>query len=178
MSRRFYNFLRRFARASGASASLEFVMMTPVLIYFLVSSFEATMMATRMTMLEQAVDVAVRDVRLGIGGTPTHSSMKERICSMTVGIDDCTNALQIQLAQVDSSTWNVLGDQVQCIDRSSEIEPVLEFVTGQQNDLMLVRVCAVVQPGIPTMGLGAIMNTNAAGDYALVSQAAFVIEPL
>ena len=144
----------------------------------LVSSFEVGMANLRNTMLERATDFAVRDVRLGAGTPPTHESLKLDICNNAGIIPDCMNRVQIELNRVDTSTWATLANSAQCIDRSSNIEPVIQFVPGQQNDLMLVRVCVVFDPFFPTFGLGLIMPKNAAGDYALVANSAFVIEPL
>ncbi len=42
---------------------------------------------------------------------------------------------------------------------------------------MVVRACAMFDPIAPAAGLGAILNARTSDGYALVSSAAYVVEP-
>ena len=66
-----------------------------------------------------------------------------------------------------------------CIDIDSDIDPIDDttFIGGDNNELMLVRVCALFQPMFPTTTLGMQMPTDGNGNYALVVSSAFVNEP-
>jgi hypothetical protein len=71
---------------------------------------------------------------------------------------------------------------VTCIDRGAAAQPVVEFTNGGNNELMVLRACARIDPLLPTTGIGkAIVDNNsgsaAGGSYALISTAAFVVEP-
>jgi len=70
-----------------------------------------------------------------------------------------------------------LTNDVTCVDRSADVQPVLEFDSGAANEMMLVRVCAVFDPFFPTTGLAAQMSLDSTGAYALVATSAYVNEP-
>ncbi len=48
---------------------------------------------------------------------------------------------------------------------------------GQQNDVMLVRVCVIQDAIFPTSGIGLGLSVDSLGGYALISRSAFVVEP-
>ena len=50
------------------------------------------------------------------------------------------------------------------------------YQDGQQNDVMLVRICVAQDAMFPTTGIGLGLPKNAGG-YGLVAVTAFVIEP-
>jgi hypothetical protein len=54
---------------------------------------------------------------------------------------------------------------------------VTQLQIGQQNDVMLVRVCVVQDAMFPTSGIGLGLPKDAQGGYGLVSVTAFVTEP-
>ena len=66
-----------------------------------------------------------------------------------------------------------------CVDTQSTADALTgtTFETGAQNQLMIMRVCALMQPIFPTTGIGAGMSVDLDGNYAPVRTAAFVTEP-
>lgn len=171
------SFLRRL-RSEKGSATVEFVILFPFFIALFGSSFEASYVTMRQMMLERATDIIVRNVRLGIGGTPTHDSLKADICNVAGIIPDCMQSLHIELELVDKSTWSVRTGNVQCVDRDEDIEPAVNFVPGNDNDLMLMTVCAVFEPMVPITGLGLkLPKVNGGKYYGLVAITAFANEP-
>jgi hypothetical protein len=64
-----------------------------------------------------------------------------------------------------------------CIDRTSDVDPVITFVPGARSEIMFVRACLIVDPIFPGMGLGAQLPVDASGGYAIVVQSAFMNEP-
>ncbi len=134
-------------------------------------------MNTRHALLERAVDLAVRELRLGVDSTPTFDELRSTICNYAGVIPDCNNALFIELEAVSTADFNFREGQVQCIDRDEEIVPAVSFTPGAINDLMLVTACAVFRPMVPVTGLGLKLPKVNATDYALIAMSAFVNEP-
>jgi hypothetical protein len=48
---------------------------------------------------------------------------------------------------------------------------------GGNNELMMVRVCALFRPMFPSTGLGLNLRYDGDGNYAIVATTAFVNEP-
>ncbi|MEM6322878.1 MAG: TadE/TadG family type IV pilus assembly protein [Pseudomonadota bacterium] len=170
-------YLRRFRKREDGSATIEFVLLFPLFIGIVASTFEAGILNTRHAMLERAVDLAVRDLRLGIDPTPTFEELRSSICNYAGVIPECDKALHVELERVSPDNFNFRTGQVQCVDRDEDIEPVLNFQPGALNDLMLITVCAAVSPMVPTTGLGLALPKINSTDYALIAMSAFVTEP-
>jgi len=168
---------RGVVRDESGSASIEFVMLLPLYLAVFGSAFELGLHMVKQVLLDRATDLVVRDLRLGHFTSPDQDMIRTEICTRAGLIPDCTSSLLIEMTPVPTTTWQVLPNQVTCIDRSEEVEPVVTFNGGVANDMMLIRVCAMVEPTFPTTGLGMRLAEAAGGDYAIVSTAAFVNEP-
>ena len=174
--------LRRFAREEEGMTSIEFVLVFPVFFTFFLMTYESGMISARHVMLERGVDIAVRDVRIGVMPVPTRGLLRERICEVAGIIPDCENQLELEMMRRDPANWTAVSSTVRCIDRGAVSQPVVEFTNGGNNELMILRACVRIDPFLPTTGLGkAIADNNsgsaAGGSYALVSMSAFVVEP-
>lgn len=175
--KRLLAFLKKRSRCENGTATVEFVILFPVFISIFGSAFEAGLLTTRQVMLERATEVAVRDLRLGLGTVATYDELKARVCNVAGIIPDCMSALHIELAPISTATWDMRTGATECIDRDEDITPVTSFTQGGSNELMLVRVCAVVRPMSPMTGLGLRLPKVNTSDYALVAASAFVNEP-
>lgn len=171
------HFLRHFRRSEDGTATMEFVIVFPIFMLILGSSFEIGTMTIRETMLERAVDMTIRDIRLGTGTAPQHDELKSIICDRSPILHDCDAKLRLEMIQLDPRAWVAPPENADCTDASRDVEPVREFVNGQENEMMLLRVCMKVKPVFPTTGLGKMLVKDGAGDYALVAKSAFVQEP-
>jgi len=168
---------RRAARREEGSASVEFVILFPMFMILFVSCFESAMLMTRQVMLERAVDLSVRGLRLGTWTPPTHTDLKKNICRLAGIIPDCMNVILVELRPVSTETWSPLNNSPTCVDRSQAIQPVTTVDGGLDNEMMLVRACVKVKPLFPATGLGMILPKDGWNSYALVSTSAFVNEP-
>lgn len=162
--------------------TVEFALVFPVLFTLFLMAFEGGMISMRHFALERAVDLAVRDLRIGTVQNPTRAQLRGLICQNASLIPDCENQLELELLRRDLRNWAAVPAQVACVDRGDPGTPVVSFVTGSNNDLMVLRACARFDPYLPTSGLGraivaANSDTAAGGSYALVSTSAFVVEP-
>ncbi len=177
MIRVFPRFFTRFRRSENGHATVEFAITFPAMLFMLLSGVELGFVTLHHAALERAMDMTVRDIRLGTGTAPQHDEIKDRICTRAGFIEDCSENLRLEMVQVDPRAWSEFSSDVDCTDKSEEVAPVRSFVNGQSNELMLLRACAKIDPIFPTTGLGENMVKDGAGQYSLVSISAFVQEP-
>jgi len=166
----------RWAREDG-TATMEFTLMIPAFIMVFMASFESGMLMVRHTMLERAVDLTMRELRLGHLVNPDHDSLKAEICSHTVVIANCAEVLKLSLEPVDTTTWALPDSTPTCVDRAAEIQPVTEVHPGTAEEIMLVRVCVVADALFPTTGIGLDLAIDGQGGYGIFIESAFVNEP-
>lgn len=164
-------------RREDGTAALEFVVAVPLLITIFMASFESGLLMTRSIMLEQSVDMTMRDLRLGHYTLPDAALLKTEICKRTVIFKDCDANITIEMTRINTATWALPTTGVACIDRSEEIVPVISLQIGQQNDIMLVRVCVVQDALFPTTGIGLGLPKDGKGGYGVIATSAFVTEP-
>jgi hypothetical protein len=170
--------LRRLGLSEAGAASVEFVIVFPFFVGVFISAFEVAMMNMRAVMLERATDIVVRQIRLSSGAQNLdYNSVLADICNTAGIIPDCMNTTRIELQAVDTATWAGLSGEVDCIKRDAIIQPVVKFVNGQQNEMMMIRVCAIVDPIFPTIGVGRSMPVDDSGGYMVIASSAFVNEP-
>ena len=177
MTRAVPRFLRRFRAREDGTATLEFAITFPAVLFILISGIELAMITLHHSMLERAVDMTVRDIRLGTGSAPQHDELKDLICGRAGFIYECDTNLRLEMVRLDPRNWTGISDAPDCTDQSEEVAPVRTFVNGQENELMVLRACAKIDPVFPTAGLGRSLEKDGAGQFALVSTTAFVQEP-
>ena len=182
------NKFKRFKERDDGNATVEFVILFPGLMMLFFAGFEAGYYMVRNVALERAVDIAVRDIRLGngsqYGAVPDHAALKKRICDAAGIIPDCMQSVKVEIKPVTKAPGGVaaaLGSRVQCIDKttppSSPQNAACTYDVGVANDLMLIHACATSDPLFPSTGLGVGMKVDAYGNVAIVATSAFVNEP-
>lgn len=170
--------LLRFGRAEDGTATVEFVLVFPAFMILFLSAFESGLLMTRHVMLERGLDMTVREIRLNTSITPTHNQVRKMVCNGAGIIPDCLETLKLELITIDPRNWQALRRSADCIDVDRPYKPVRNFVNGTQNQIMIVRVCSLFKPMFPGTGLGFQLPRKTGDYYALVSMAAFVMEPL
>lgn len=169
--------LRQFFRNEDGNGTLEFVMVLPGFLLFFTSAYEAGVLSTRHVMLERGLDATVREVRIGRIPIPTHENLTDRICEIASIIPDCKNQVRLEMVIRDPRAWVAPSSDVACVDREEEGDPVLNFNPGNNNQLMILRACALFDPMLPTSGLGKEIPKESLGAYALVATSSYVMEP-
>lgn len=177
LARPFRSLLKRFSRSESGSATIEFAITFPAILFLMLSGIELGMVTLRHSMLERAMDMTVRDIRLSTGAPDQYATIKASICQRAGFIDDCNNNLKLEMVQVNPRNWAAIPEDPDCTDQSEDVAPVREFKNGLENELMIMRACAKFDPVFPTTGLGRNVVKDGAGQYALVSVSAFVQEP-
>ena len=174
---RLRNQIRRIAKSEMGTASMEFVIVVPVVMAIFMASIESGLFMTRFILMEQSVDKVMRKLRLGEYPTPTAASLKTEICSRSVILNDCAANITIELRPVSTTTWDFPTSSTACVDRDNEITPATTFRPGAAHEIMMVRVCVIQNAMFPLTGIGLKMAQDSQGGYALVTASAFVNEP-
>lgn len=169
--------LNRWRRSETGSATVEFAIMFPAFMFLMLGGIETSMVTLNHVMLERAVDMTVRDIRLGTGNAFEHDAIKDTICDRAAFIRDCGNNLQLDMIAQDPRVGLNIPDEPTCTDRSEEVRPKITFENGQSNQLMIMVACVKVVPLFPSTGLGKKLADNPGGEYALTATTAFVQEP-
>jgi Flp pilus assembly protein TadG len=164
-------------KSEDGNASVEFVISLPVFLLLFVSIFELGMAMTRLTMLEHGLDVAMREVRLSTGDEVTHTEIRDLICDKAALLKDCKSSLAVEMVTINTNTWQMPSEFATCVNRAGNASPVVSWENGRQSDVMFIRACFVVDPMFPTLGLGAILETDHTGGMFLVASSAFSQEP-
>ncbi|RYG93166.1 pilus assembly protein [Loktanella sp. IMCC34160] len=178
MIRRIFNLFRVFRRGEDGTASVEFVLVFPAFMILFVSAFELGLMMTRHAMLERALDMTIREIRLNTAVTPTHDQVKRMICNGAGIIPNCMESLKLEMIVLNPRDWADFNTRADCVDVDQPFAPVRSFSSGQQNQLMVLRACSLFSPIFPTTGIGYHIPRQSGDQYALVSLSAFVMEPL
>ena len=176
MLNRATQFLQRFRRDEEASATIEFVMLVPLVMWIVFSVIESGWLSTQQTMLNRGLNLAVRDLRLGRRPNPTADEIKQDICNYAGILRNCMANLTLELAEVSNP---IGGLTAVCVDRSVSVAPVVVFDPGSHlnQDIMIARACYVVDPLIPGAGFGAALPKDSTGGFHMVAFSAFVNEP-
>ena len=173
LSRSLIRFLRRDTRGAAA---IEFALVVPILLAIIFSTLEAGWIMVQTIMLDRALDMTVRELRIGSFVDPTQEKMRDSICDKAVVLADCRNTLALELIPIAGSS-SYPTDAARCLDRSTDIEPALRFNPGRRTEMVFVRACYVVAPLTPRFALGLLLTKDANGDVRLISKSGFVNEP-
>lgn len=170
---------RRFAKGQDGNATIEFVLVFPLMMAIFLASFELGLLQLRHTMLERGLDLTVRTVRLTTNANPDYDTLREQICDHALLVSDCSNSLKLEMIRLDP--WSSF-DTVQapdCIDRPVDFTPARTWTEGNANDLILLRACVLFDPLFPTSGIGYRLSSafDNEGAYALTAKSIFVAEP-
>jgi len=166
-----------FKHDENASATVEFVIVFPVILWLVFSTLEAGWLMTQQTMLGRGLNLAVREVRIGEGGTPTYNTIKNSICANAMILRDCQTALHLEMVELANP---ISSANAVCVNRApAAIAPIVDWVSGSRTtpEIMVLRACFVVDPLIPGAGLGAALPKDATGGFHMVQYSAFANEP-
>ncbi|KUJ80565.1 pilus assembly protein TadE [Ruegeria marisrubri] len=169
--------LQRFRRRENGTATIEFVIVFPAFMFLVLSGVELALMTLKHAQLERAVDLTVRDIRLNTGANMQHDDIKRFICDRATFISDCSANMRLEMVRQDPFAQVTIPAEPDCTDLSEEVRPVRAFHNGQENELMVLRACAKINPVFPTSAMGKAL-ANAEGQYALTATTVFVQEPI
>jgi hypothetical protein len=167
---------RRFRRNTAGAAAVEFALVVPLLLSIIFSTMEAGWIMVQSIMLDRALDMTVRELRIGSFANPTQASMRQRVCERAMVLADCEQALALELIPITSSA-SYPTDAARCVERNTPIQPVLRFGAGLRAQTVFVRACFVVDPLTPMLGLALALPKDASGGIRIISKSGFINEP-
>jgi hypothetical protein len=166
------------------------VVIIPFLLSLFFASVDVGVSMLRQVMLDRAVDLAVREIRLGNPDFESSDDIKNAICTgiedVSSGMrpvmqeDECLAGITVELRIINDESFAGLDEPVGCVDREENISPAVAFTprsAAAPQELMLIRTCVVSDPFIRLTGVLTAMPINANGDYVAVSRGVFVNEP-
>lgn len=175
--------ISRFFRREDGFATFEFMLILPVFVMLFISSFELGTVMLRQTMLDRAIDMTVRQIRIGAVTNVDHETIKQMICARTVFLTDCPTELKLEMQVVDPRDWEEMALDVDCIDQEDYGIPPRRFEAGSDNQMMILRACHLFEPFVSSLGfvnqqvLGETIPRESGNSYRLVATASYVVEP-
>lgn len=173
--------LRRFIRGEEATATLEFCIVFPIVIILFIAVFETAMILIRQVMLERALDNSVRLLRTTANDQVTVSDIRTHICSNTVVMPNCQDVLVVDLREIVPPNYVLPGENSLCVGADGQVNPANEFAAArgnsEQNEFMLIRVCAEVARMLPFSGFGLNLTRDNNDNVHMTSASVFVNEP-
>jgi hypothetical protein len=168
----------RFIREDGA-VTIEFLVMFPAALLIMFVAGESAAVSIRKTNLDRALEMTIREVRLGIVKNPTAASLRSTICQRMNNPNNCSNDLTLEMNVVNTLTTNmpVPSLTATCVNRSAAINTQPNFNAGAANQLVLVRACYVIDVMFPTSVASATVADSIGTEHRLISTTAFVNEP-
>lgn len=165
--------MRRFRTDERGTSTLEFILVATTFLTGFFWVFEAGLILTKKVMLERALDMTVRELRLHSSPTFTHDYIKARICKEALLLDDCEDNLLLELEVLDLSAG--FTTPFSCVDKEKDITPVTTWEPGQRNEIVYMRACVIVYPMLT--GAMALFKDASEKGVPLVADTAFVNEP-
>ena len=170
--------LRRARNNERGTHTVEFVVLFPLCLFFLITTLEISWMAMRAATFERGVDIAMREIRLNTFDPPDYEEVKTIICGNAPAIDGCLSNLRLELIRVDPRAWNGNLQAAACSDQSEEVDPPDPLTVGLENDIMVLRACARLAPLLPnSFSIGGMLELGEDGRFPVFSINAFVQEP-
>lgn len=170
--------IHAFIHDETATSTIEFVIMLPVVMTLFIAVFESGMILSRQVLLERSLDEAVRILRLSRGLNLTAADIADAICDNTAAIPNCRQVLVVDLRRIDTATYALPAQHVACVDRRDiTVAPANLFEQGQDNDLVLIRTCAVIDRILPFSGFALNLVRDDTGGLHITASSVFVNEP-
>lgn len=170
--------LARLLRREEGGAAVGLVLMLPMFLYVFMAAFEIGLYMTRLTLLDRAIDITARDIRLGNLVDPSAEDIKEVICANASVLPNCAETLMLSLERVATTTWTMPATETVCVDRDADVDIVdnLDPNPTERKVLMIMRGCILVKALFPSIGVAAALPVEH-GEYRLVAVSAFLNEP-
>lgn len=131
----------RFARCEAGTATMNFVLMLPVVFGMFLMTLDTGFSTMRAALLERALDVTARSVRTGGLANPTLANIRADICSRMTFFADCGTQLKVQIVAVSRPGFATPARNIACADQGAALAPVRSFTAGQSNPLAVLRAC-------------------------------------
>jgi hypothetical protein len=173
------NRIKDYWRDESATATLELVIMFPLMMIVFIAAFESAMILTRQIMLERTLDMSVRVLRLAQGVITDADEVRDSMCANTTLLPNCEELLTIDLQLVDRTTYDMPSNDEVCAGRGNDIviAPDNEFDIGGSNDFLMIRTCLIVDRILPFSGFALNLTRDDSGGMHMMATTIFLNEP-
>ncbi len=168
-----------FFRNKDGAIAVEFALIGPLFIVFVVSSLELGWTMTKIALIDNAASQAAKFIYIGAAssGTPTQEELEAFICSKLKIVDDCSSNIAIEAVPVSGFNkppkWNA-----PCRDsENSNYNPTVRYNPGAGNEIVYLRVCLTTKLLTPGLGLALSLANTETSRMQIVSSLAFMNEP-
>lgn len=169
---------KRFRRDESGNATIEFVILMPLVFTIFAASLESGLMMVRWTSIDRAADMVIRSLRLGQYNNPDAILLRREICDRTFMIENCFENTVVEIREINRATFTMPNVDAPCVTRTDTIiQPVTQVTPGQQNDLMIIRVCVTVDALFTGSTYAIPITYDAQGGYAVTVASVYVNEP-
>lgn len=171
--------IRSFWKDETATATLELVIVFPLLILLFVAAFETALIVTRQVIMERSLDMSVRVLRLAQGVITDADTVRDTICSNTQLLPNCQELLTLDLQVVDRTTYDLPSNDQICAGRGNDIviAPANVFDAGASDEFLLIRTCLIVDQILPFSAFGLNLASDDDGGLYMIATTIFVNEP-
>lgn len=175
---RFSRLLKKFRRDESGSSTMEFVILMPVVFSIFTASLESGLMMVRWASIDRASDIVIRSLRLGQYNNPDSILLRREICDRTFMIENCFENTVVEIREINRANFLMPAVDAPCVTRTDQIiQPVTTVTPGQQNDLMIIRVCVTVDALFTGSTFAIPITYDAQGGYAVTVSSVYVNEP-
>lgn len=169
-------------RKTDGTAAMQFVIVFPLIMTLFAFACDLGLILMRKVMLERAVDVEVRQIRIGARAADDYTGLREDICAGAMIIPHCQSRLKLELKAMAPRVWEAPGHAPDCESLSEvTITAPRQFDAARSNQLVILRACVVLEPLMPGWGLGQSLLSNGSGSknrfYQITASTSFVKEP-
>lgn len=171
--------VKRYIRDESATATMELVIMFPLMMIVFIAAFESAMILTRQIVLERTLDMSVRVLRLAQGVITDADEVRDSMCANTSLLPNCDELLTIDLQLVDTDTYDMPSNDQVCAGRGNNIviAPDNTFDIGSSNDFLMIRTCLVVDRILPFSGFALNLTRDDSGGLHMMATTIFLNEP-
>lgn len=168
----------RWMRAEEGAVTAEFVIVFPFIVMLFLMTLEASVVQLRIVMTDRALDLVVRELRLGrLGEESSPELVRQTLCARAMLIPNCERDMTLEMRVIDRSTWTGFERPPACINRVTQIRPPVDFTQGGINEVVTIRACSIFDPIFPSTYFGLSLPRDGSGGYQIAATSAFVNEP-
>ncbi len=170
-NRKPFTLLKRFCADSKAAAAVEFAMIAMPLIFMIVSLLEVGLIFLVSLTLDNATDIAAREVRTGqvTNANTSEAQFEQLICNNMGWLSgSCTSSLSVE-AQTFTTFSLAATDVATSQVKNGVVSTSLPYVMGGGSQIQVVRVfydwplvSPLLNPSLSTLGNGDALLTYAA----------------
>ncbi|MBV1863949.1 MAG: pilus assembly protein [Rhodobacteraceae bacterium] len=168
--------LRSFARDEQGTSTVEFLIISPVLLASFFWMFEIGYVMIQQMMLDRALDMTVREMRLSDSESFTQNYITSAVCDKALIFADCNESLVLELTPIATAA-DIPNSSISCVNRADSVTPVTSFDTGSRGEVVFLRACMVVDPLLANTTIGIDFTTDESGGLMLHAKSAFLNEP-